>query len=41
VIQGKIDAATLQADLDATFDTVAIMAASYEAAKKGSWVKVE
>jgi predicted dehydrogenase len=41
IIQGKIDAATLRADLDATLDTVAIMAAAYDAAKKGSWVKVE
>jgi predicted dehydrogenase len=41
VIQGKIDAAALRADLDATLDTVAIMGAAYQAAKKGSWVAVE
>ncbi len=40
VIQGKLDAETLRADLDATFDTVAIMAAAYASAKKGSWVSV-
>jgi len=38
--QGKIDAKVLQADLDATFDTVAIMSAAYEAAQKGCWVPV-
>jgi predicted dehydrogenase len=41
VIQGKIDRAALLADLDATLDTVAIMAAAYESAKTGAWVKVE
>jgi len=40
LIQGKIPAAVLQADLEATFDAVAIMAAAYESSKKGSWVKV-
>jgi len=40
IIQGKIDAATLQADFEATCDSVAITVAAYEAAKKGSWVKV-
>jgi predicted dehydrogenase len=40
VIGGKIDAATLRADFEATCDAVAIMAAAYESAKKGSWVKV-
>jgi predicted dehydrogenase len=40
VIQGKISAAELHADLEATFDTVAIMAAAYESAAKGGWVPV-
>jgi len=40
VIQGKIDGESLRSDLDATFDTVAIMAAAYASAKKGSWVTV-
>jgi predicted dehydrogenase len=41
VIEGKIDRAELQADLDAVMDTVAIMAAAYEAAKTGGWVAVK
>jgi predicted dehydrogenase len=41
VIGGKIDRAALQADLDAILDTVAIMAAAYESAKTGAWVKVK
>jgi len=41
VIQGKIDAETLRADLDATLDTVAIMAAAYASSKTGGWVPVE
>jgi predicted dehydrogenase len=40
VIQGKIDAATLQADLEAIYDTVAIISAAYDSAEKGSWVTV-
>jgi predicted dehydrogenase len=40
VIQGKIPAEELQQDLEATFDTVAIMAAAYESAAKGEWIKV-
>jgi len=40
VMQGKIPAAALQADLEAAFDAVAIMAAAYDSAQKGSWVKV-
>ena len=40
VIQGKISAEVLRKDLDATFDTVALMAAAYASAEKGEWVKV-
>ena len=40
VIQGKIDAEDLRADLEATFETVAIMAAAYASAQKGCWVPV-
>lgn len=41
VIQGKIPAVELQADLDATFDTVAIMAAAYASAQNGGWVSTK
>ncbi len=41
IFEGKIDRAALQADLDATMDTVAIMAAGYAAAKTGAWVAVK
>jgi predicted dehydrogenase len=40
VIQGKIDPRDLRADLEATFDTVAIMAGAYASAQKGCWVPV-
>jgi len=40
VINGEIEAEALQADLEATFDTVAIMAAAYASAQKGCWVPV-
>jgi predicted dehydrogenase len=40
VIQGKIRATELRADLDATLDTVALMSAAYESAKTGRWVSV-
>jgi predicted dehydrogenase len=40
VIHGKISAEELQKDLEATFDTVAIMAAAYESATTGRWVAV-
>jgi predicted dehydrogenase len=41
VIQGKIGAEALRADLEATFDTVAIMAAAYASAQKGCWVPAD
>jgi predicted dehydrogenase len=40
VIQGKIGPQELQADLDATFDAVTIMAGAYASAQKGCWVPV-
>jgi predicted dehydrogenase len=40
VIEGKISAADLESDLEATFDTVAIMAAAYESATAAKWVSV-
>ncbi len=40
VIQGKIAPELLQSDLEATFDTVAIMHAAYASAQKGAWVSV-
>jgi predicted dehydrogenase len=41
VLQGKISAAELKTDLDATLDTVAIMAAAYASAENQCWVPVE
>jgi predicted dehydrogenase len=40
LLEGKIPAAAWQKDLEAAIDTVAIVAASYESAAKGAWVKV-
>ncbi len=40
VINRKIAPEELQKDLDATFDTVAIMAAAYQSAESGEWVRV-
>ena len=40
VIQGKIDAETLRADLNAACDAVVLMAAAYASAQKGGWVSV-
>jgi predicted dehydrogenase len=40
VIEGKISASELQSDLEAMFDTVAIMAAAYESAKSGKWIPI-
>jgi predicted dehydrogenase len=40
VIRDEIDPKILQADLEATCDTVAIMTAAYESAKKGCWMPV-
>jgi predicted dehydrogenase len=40
VIKGEIPVADLQADLAATLDAVAIMAAAYKSAKTGRWQKV-
>ena len=40
VIEGKISAEELKNDLEATFDTVALMSGAYESAKTGLWVSV-
>ena len=41
VMRGEIDAVTLQADLEATLDTVTIMSAAYASSANGCWVPVE
>ena len=40
VIQGRISAEELRQDLEATFDTVALMTAAYASAEKGGWMSV-
>ena len=40
VIEGKTSAEELKNDLEATFDTVALMSGAYESAKTGRWVTV-
>ena len=40
VIEGKINTGELNNDLDATFDTVALMSGAYESAKTGRWVSL-
>ncbi len=40
IIRGELDPAILRADLEATYDTVAIMAAAYASTKKGAWVSI-
>jgi predicted dehydrogenase len=40
VMQGKISAEVLLDELEATYDTVKVMAAAYRSAKVGSWIPV-